>query len=87
MSRMTASAWQTVTSGREKRRQDLLSAKLRASWAPPMSVNPHWDRPRLVNVLLPFKAWAMACAPAPNALSAQMISILHMQTDRQDGQA
>ena len=64
-------------SGREESRQDLLSAKLRASWAPPMSVKPHWDRPRLVKVLLPFKAWAMACAPATSSVSAQLISALH----------
>ena len=64
-------------SGREESRQDLLSAKLRASWAPPMSVKPHWDRPRLVKVLLPFKAWAMACAPATSSVSAQPISAPH----------
>ena len=54
--RTSASAWQTVRSGGEKRRQDLLSARLRASWAPPISVNPHWDKSRLIKVLLPFKA-------------------------------
>jgi len=42
----------------------LLSAKLRAIWAPPISVRPQWDKSRLISVLLTRKACATACAPA-----------------------